>query len=541
MTLFLKRSVVCLFVLGLFAAAAPVGNYDAESVLMSALFLFGSLCCVLLFCLKERSAMSMAGGWNTGFLFFLGFSFWALAAVSILLSDMPTVSFVYFIIFSFFPVGFLCVFCALRLGFLTLRGLMVAVALFSAALIANGFIQYLFFHDYLKFGLVHWPLANPNSMAALLSCLFFACVGGVLAGAERAHKIIFLVLAVCLFAAFVLTGSRGGFVALVIGVLVLMGCLFAQCRAQYRYVTALVVGCVGAFVVLELFVGNNTLGQTLMDGSVSQAAHLWNREVIWAAGWQMFQDDFWVGRGIGTFAFYYPEYRDVADMSSGLAAHSDPLQFAIEMGVFAPVLFYAFVGAALVMSVRALLNVEGMRRVLIVVPFCALGAFLLHTHITFHFYIPVLLVVSGAVLAVWLYGVLDGREARVLTGQKGAKVIYTFALVALTIAMVCFVSLQMSHVYARKATEARDSGDFDGFVYYINRADKISGGRNANALIYAASLSLSVLEADDGSVRMEQLREAYARGMDLLDKAYALNPKLPAVEEMRARFDAYNF
>ena len=143
---------------------------------------------------------------------------------------------------------------------------------------------------------------------------------------------------------------------------------------------------------------------------------LWDRPALWTGAIEIAKNHFWTGTGIGTFYLYYPEVRGNDLYSAGRTAHSDPLQFWAEMGIFAPVLFYVIGGVALVLTVRALgrLPRGDLRRVHIVVPFCALGAFAAQAHVNFPFNSPPLLMMAGLLTGYWFW-----RVREVLNGEWG--------------------------------------------------------------------------------------------------------------------------
>src|SRR5690606_5015736 len=104
-----------------------------------------------------------------------------------------------------------------------------------------------------------------------------------------------------------------------------------------------------------------------------------------------------IGTGIGNFFLYYPAYRAEDFSTAGFMAHNDPLQFAVEMGLLAPVLFYALLIMVLLRTLKSLRGIAGdnPRRLLILAPFFALAALVLHAHISFHFHVLALLMASG--------------------------------------------------------------------------------------------------------------------------------------------------
>ncbi|MBK9562665.1 MAG: O-antigen ligase family protein [Micavibrio sp.] len=144
-------------------------------------------------------------------------------------------------------------------------------------------------------------------------------------------------------------------------------------------------------------------GERIVRTFTGEEPILWTRPAIWAATWQIIREHAWTGTGIGTFYLYYPAVNTGDYYSTGRMAHNDPLQFWAEMGVLAPLLFYAFIIAACAATRRALKNIapDDPARIHIIAPFCALGALVLHAHVNFPFYIPATLMLAGIFAGYW--------------------------------------------------------------------------------------------------------------------------------------------
>lgn len=458
----------------------------------------------------------------------LGFLFWALALVSVFLSDVQHVSFLYFGAFSLLPLSFLILVLApereqvfRRAGY----GIAGVVLLFVPVAA----------YQYWVYGTVTWPLANPNMMAALFSLAFFAAVGVVLMENTRADRSFASIAAALFLLGVVLTRSQASLMALAFTVALLLFLCIDRVKSRrlelgFVFVFTLITVPFLSFVVPD---GVATPLETIA-GRIGAAEDLstLTRAEIWGAGWQMFKDHALTGTGIGTFFLYYPEYRGADYYSSGLMAHGDPLQFAIEMGVLAPFLFYAFVILAVVQTVTSVRGLPGgdVRRVLILTPFCALGALVVHAHVSFPFYTPAVAFLTGAFLAFWMVHTV--RHSSTITMPKyvpGAVVLAGFA------GLLLFGALGMGEIMVKRADRALMRSDTESFTTYVNAADRLAMGRNAKAYVHAADFAIGVIESNRPFLSREEVESLVGQGHDNLDRAARHNPRLPVIPTRRAR------
>ena len=514
------------------AAALPIGNYDMENFLATTLLLSISALATLLVASERKPPLSIP----KTLILPLGLAFWVLAFISVLLSEAKFHSFFFFIFFSTFPVSVIVLFTAFRMKVISLEPLVIFGAIAACALCANAFIQYFFFQDSIKFGRPHLPLANPNSMAGLISLFIFGAFGTFLACKNTAEKSTALIITILLFAAFVTIGSRGAFIAMLGGGGVMGILLFPELRTHWKYIAGLLILCALVFIGFELYDPTNTIGKNLLNVKAGNISNAWHRGDLWASALAMARDHLWHGTGIGTFPLYYEEYRQHDVKSAGLTAHNDPLQFAIEMGILAPILFYAFIITAIAVTFRALKAIpkeSTKERIILVTSFCALGAFIAHTHITYHLNVLVLLMAAGAAIAIWLHTVLEATQPQSITvKQPKALLIILTALLALS--MVIFTPLQLGNIYARKAGEAQKANQLQEMIHYINKADKVTAQHNSKALILAAQISLSTLKLDNGAFSKQHRLNTFNHAMELLERAENINPRKRTIYSTRA-------
>ena len=370
----------------------------------------------------------------------------------------------------------------------------------------------------------------------------------MLAAPGRLQSNLGLVLSVLLLAAIFTTGSRGALLALIPALLIFA--VFARAHLQrHKRCVGILLG-LGAlsFILISVFVpaGSVSPAGSLASTFGGTQSLLWARPAIWASAWQIFQDHWLVGTGIGTFFLYYPEVRSTADgVTAGLMAHSDPLQFAVEMGVLAPLIFYALIGFAIVRTVQALKNIadDDARRVMILAPFCAFGALVFHAHITFHFHVLSILMAAGILLGFWFVQTahaLGQSDDKPQEAHARASVRWGLSM-PLLLALFFFAAAQSSEILVNRGQKALMTGDMQGFANDINRAGVLSNNRNARALITAANVPLGALQLNAPLMPKDELVALYSQVQDLLDRAEAANPRLVQIPYHRAELHSFAY
>jgi len=502
--------------------------YETHSFAL-AVFLIG-LCCVL----SAGGALQGSGlRMPRTALMGVGFAFWALAFISVVFSETKFESFLYFWFFSALPLSFLSfVFHREPEKFLKTAG--IGFGFVVSALAILSLVQFIFIKDMLVQGLVYRPLANPNSLAALLSLGLFGALGWMLGAQNRRHSNVALALSLVLIAALFVTGSKGAFFAAVIVLPVFVALNFTHVKKHWRCMSWVGAGGIVLFVLLA-FEKAATPDQLVSLAGPHGLDTFMSRGSIWAGAWGIIKDNFWLGTGIGTFFLYYPQYRGEDFTSAGLMAHNDPLQFWAEMGIAAPVLFYSFVVLAILRTKKALkkLAANDPQRVLITTPFCALGTLILHTHISFHFYVLSILIALGFFLALWFVATekVLGKQRHNIAAPKNwrTETIWTSVLLLFAVLMGIFLSMTGSEILLQQARQASKAGDMRGFADDINAAAKLSGNMNPRAFVMAASVPVGILEA--GQKEPAHFEQAGT----LLDRAEKLNPRIAKIFFLKAR------
>lgn len=347
--------------------------------------------------------------------------FWLWVTLSHLWSSTPYLSTIFTLIFGMLPFVFLTIVVsedARKTAYVFFTALLVAACGFAAW----ALYQFIFMYD--VYGpRIHHPMLNPNNLAAVFNMFLLPSVAWFFVAKSRAVFVVSLLATVLLFGGILVTQSRGALLALTISLLVLLPFLAFRKPVPWARIASF------AFVLLVVpFVLYFSADQSASHGIAEHLATVsdlensysfQNRFLLWASAWEMIKDHFWLGTGLGTFYFYFGRYRNPADISDGFFAHMDPLQFWIELGVLAPILFYAVLICVLLRTVNAVKAAgdNGLLKTEIMGAFAGMLALTLHTHVSYHLYMPPVLIGMAVLMAIWYLATeraLDNKSERVL-------------------------------------------------------------------------------------------------------------------------------
>ena len=467
---------------------------------------------------------------------------WALAFLSTVLSQSSFTSYLFFCFLGMLPLSFFyaCLAQQKETFFRSIYKVAIVVFVFLSLL---SLVQYFYVPELLPNGLTKYPFGNPNSLAGYLSLGFFTVYGGFIAAEKPAHKYICFIVAALILAAICTTGSRGALLALLGGVVFMGFVLRYRVVRQKKRHFAFWGTFVAAFLALGFFAPAMN-PQTPIDVVVStvsgQTPVLWDRPFIWASTWEIIKDHFWTGTGVGTFSQVYPAYRDGDVGTAGHMVHNDVLQFWAEMGVLSPLLFVLLVGAAIYKTIKVLQYVppEDPQRIKIVAPFCALGAMIIHTQISFHFYVLPTLFVAGTLLAYWFWQVekiQPSKMLRITSGARAENLIVKLCLVVMLVGCVSMLSLfQFSEVVVDQARKKAKVGDMTSFSQLINLAGDLSFKRNARALALASTVPSRIVQINAAKMTPDHIFKTLMQAENLLERSLQNNPYLASTYHEQA-------
>jgi len=248
-------------------------------------------------------------------------------------------------------------------GLLAVLGLLAAVV--GVVQLAGGNANWLRFYLIVPYSFATGFQANRNADADVLLIAALALMAWAVADGKmkRARQLQLLVAALLLFLilSVVLTGSRAG-VALISVVVVVGGAIFLRIRSflNRRLTVALTLG-VAIVVSSTYFLSSNSRVQQTVarfDNGDIVRPEIW-KDTVFAIGqhWPL-------GSGIGTFqpVFAAAERLEFVRPDFSNRAHNDYLEFTLEAGVLAPIVFIAAIIFAIVRLKSAMILRENIKR-----------------------------------------------------------------------------------------------------------------------------------------------------------------------------------
>lgn len=455
-------------------------------------------------------------------------AFWFVAFLSILTSEVVNISFMAFCYFSVLPLSFFVFAITGRQEQFKFLASLMAIVFAGMAIWA--LIQFFVFNEHFR-GRAYHPLMNPNSLAALFSLVFFCGLGLIFRVQRQWQKIAALAFTGLIFGGIMATGSRGALFAMIPMVLLFLFFIREEVKKEWKPFAVITLICL-ALIGLSAFgdtVRENMITRfvatvTLDDVDISN-----NRFSLWLATIGMIKDHGIFGTGIGTYFLYFPEYRLPTDISGAYFAHNDPLQYWAELGILGPVLFYAFVISVLGRTVQAIKKCQtSQQKILILAPFFALGACVLHTHVTFNFSNFSILMTAAFILGFWFWATQQVLHSKTKTIPFPASFTPLTRRLALSLPfvfmVVFFAGYVLSEHYTNKAREHLIAGNLEQFARDITWANKLSFDGNYRSYLLAVNVPMTLLVEGD-KIEPERRKEVFNQALKYLLHVEKINPR----------------
>jgi O-antigen ligase len=232
---------------------------------------------------------------------------------------------------------------------LACAGFLIALLGIAQYLTANGKIYWLVEPTY--GGWIFGPYVNRNHYAGLMELWTPLAIGLALRPENSVtRRWCWCGLALVMGASVVLSGSRGGTLALAAEVVILsvaVTALVGSRRALLNVVLGLVI-LGGAIAVLDRGEVLERYKLSLRPNTTYQEEAAAHRIGAWKGTWTLFQQHWAIGSGLETFAGLFPAVRPFATDKIWTHAHNDWLQFLAETGTVGGVLalWVLFAGSA---------------------------------------------------------------------------------------------------------------------------------------------------------------------------------------------------
>ena len=466
----------------------------------------------------------------------------------------------------FLALGALAAYLAASCFFVRARDRLIVVSLLLALAVAHvliGGVQFKQADDYMLLsGLVRrssweWRASGfyiyPNHLAGLLEMLglmsvSICCWGRVRTGA----RILAGYCTLMCIAGIAMTGSRGGYLSTVFGLLV-FGALSVWVVRRIRPDKTwpmLAAALVGVAVLL----GGALFVMAKSDSMSERLALIYDptnmRLQMWEAALRQFRLEPLTGTGSGTYLYYARQFRAPSVQADPIFVHNDYLHLLAEYGVIGATLGFAFLLLHLVAGCSGMKKIVNVKMkpdwrissnelALVVGALSGFSALLLHSLVDFNFHLP------GNVLpGAFLLGILAAPSADIRGSSDAPRpgngwLAWLAPAVSLAL-LVLAIPLMPGEYYGELARRAVRDEHYDEGRRLAERALTYER-RNPNLWFHLAEARhYLTLKTDDPVGRKalhEQAADAYEEALNLFPQDTRLLLKLGQTLDLAGRFD----
>jgi Flp pilus assembly protein TadD/O-antigen ligase len=217
-------------------------------------------------------------------------------------------------------------------------------------------------------------LGQPNWLAAYLAILIPLAIFYLLQAKNKRSLAYYLLLATSYFACLLFTGSRSGFLGLILALAVFWSPAFFYCRKQTKTFLKLFFMLNAIYLILIVLFSSPfaQINQYLpfqskpITTSVSAGTQLETggtesgkiRQIVWQGAWEIFRHYPLFGTGVETFAYSYYNFRPVTHNNVSEwdflynKAHNEYLNYLSTTGIFGLGAYLLFISVFVFLSIR---------------------------------------------------------------------------------------------------------------------------------------------------------------------------------------------
>jgi O-antigen ligase len=220
---------------------------------------------------------------------------------------------------------------------------------------------------------------NRHNFAAYMEMMLCLPLGLLFAGAvARDKRLLYITAAALMGVALLLSSSRGGFVAFLAEIIVLVLLTQSKSHGKLGLKTALSVLLIGAVVGGAFFVGGETSLTRIAETSTTEdvttgRAHIWRQTVA------VIKSNLPLGAGLGAFGVAYTPHDNLSGMERVEQAHNDYLQVLADAGIVGLLLGLFFVYLLIRLGLKAGRIENTYRRGVAIGAFAGCVAILVHS------------------------------------------------------------------------------------------------------------------------------------------------------------------
>ena len=329
--------------------------------------------------------------------------------------------------------------------------LLVLIALFAIAAveIGVGVVQFGKDNKFMLFGFIRpdslerasGMFISGNHFAGFLEAIAMIALALTVWGRwSLPARILTGYLAVMCFLGVIISGSRGGYLSSVLGVIALcaLSLWMMHLINPKKTMTLLVVSVLGVIAVVGVtgtVMVQSRLIRERLNRDHAHDVRLYN----WLAAIDQFRLSPWIGTGAGTHLDYGRHFRRPPVQADPVHAHGDYLEMLAEYGVVGEALALIFLGAHLVNGFSGARQIA-LRRLRFAIErptsdalalnlgaVCAVTALMAHSVVDFNMHIP-----GNALLFAFLFGILSNPAVDRPSGQPA----WFSAITALRLALL---------------------------------------------------------------------------------------------------------
>lgn len=456
----------------------------------------------------------------------IGFTLWGFA--SIFWSGAPGITIISLSALACLPLGFLT-WIALphddRPAFRRTAGTCLFMILGGLALWVP--VQLAVFPDLLIYDQVRWPFANPNTYGALLMMATLAVLPYINKEAPISLRLVFMAFAAMNGCALWILSGRAVLLAFLGGFCLLL--LLARQRNIFwrRPVLALIIGAGLGAAVMGLSNANTGPVERFANIAASPTEAVFSRTAIWQGTIDMIKDAPILGRGYGVFPLAYPQYRLPADQGSGgMRAHNDVLQILAELGLPGVLLILLLFLGFCKIGWR-LFKEKDDKDTASPGLYAAIAAIAAHSLVSFNFYVPPILVLTGMALGM-VYVSVQKKEKKPdhMIRLPSQPVFIAFTLIIMISLYPVQKILRAQSLSSEAMRHMTSNMPLAAYAGYINEAGRLADGLLAAPYIMAADVPLVLLQGKHDENLVMQARNLLASAR----RANRYDPRTPFLQ-----------
>ena len=393
----------------------------------------------------------------------------------------------------------------------------------------------------------------PNHLAGLLEMLGMMALSICCWG--RVKTWVRLLAGYCTLmavAGIAITGSRGGYLSTVFGLLVFCGIsLWVVRRLRPDRLWPMLVA---TFIGVALLVGGAVFAMTKSDSISTRLAQIYDptnmRPLMWQSALQQFRLSPVTGTGSGTFLYYGRTFRSPQVQADPIFVHNDYLHLLAEYGVIGAALGFIFLVLHLYAGwsgVKKIVNCKlkpdwrssSNELALVAGALSGIAALLLHSLVDFNFHLPGNVLLGAFYFAILATPSADIKAVSAEARPRGGWLAWVGPVLALAL-LVLSLPLLPGEYFGEMARRAVRDGRYEEGRALAERSLTYER-KNPNLYFNLAEARHYLTEKETDPVGRtalhEQAVEAYQSALNLFQQDTRLLLKLGAALDLAGRFD----